>query len=40
MDIEDYLKNIVEKVIDNFNPEKIILNYVHFYVPLSVTLSF
>ncbi|OGL45512.1 MAG: hypothetical protein A2W05_06385 [Candidatus Schekmanbacteria bacterium RBG_16_38_10] len=25
MDIEDYLKNIVKKVTDNFNPEKIIL---------------
>ena len=25
MDIEDYLKNIVKKVTDNFKPEKIIL---------------
>jgi predicted nucleotidyltransferase len=25
MDIESYLKNIVEKITDNFNPQKIIL---------------
>jgi predicted nucleotidyltransferase len=25
MDIESYLKNIVDKIINNFNPEKIIL---------------